>query len=643
MRRWRLFFFSGLIVILVIAALQRGSTGVDGTVVHRIATSEERGEPALVSPPDAQHRAIASRDSSTTVALSGPGPADPSPPSPPQSAVAIVEDRATGAPIEGATLARYPTNGRRLLGDHDWEVVDTSAADGRVDVDLQSPPADEDNRHANLFVFASPQHGLSVATLADHHVAPNAPRRIRLSRSAEVHGRVYGPGFDGVAGVSIELKARSGDLFQESETPDGSRDLIWRQELDGSGAFTIGKLPANIRYEVRLRAGELELWKSPDNLRLAPGEQREVDWFLGPGSTIRVSVTEQSGGPAENVELSLDALRQRGWHYGRGFTDAVRKLRTNASGIAVFTGVPTGNWTIVITSPPLPPGEDPGLEEALAKAPAPALYEVDVTRDEHEYLLDLTLYRGHYIEGRVLDWRGDPVRPSVSARSDENGVRSGKRLEDERFRIGPILPGEYEVKASSRFSASSIPGDPVLAKTGDRDVVLHLQRGATLSVTVVDRATGAPAVASIDYEPGSGGGGSTSHPSQPGATVMNGIRPGPFALVAETSDGRKALYRSEGIPPGERAEIRVEVGAQTWVDVHYAGEHSSVMVVLESIGTHLGQERVSAQSPALLPVPPGPITLEGFIRDANGKWKLVLQKKVTVIEGETLRVDLSEN
>ncbi len=652
MRKWYLALVFVLVVLAVVVALRRGSTEVDDAMIGPIPANGAEGQGPRLSPVKVGRRAAASSHP-------GPGPV-PSPvaqeaapaPSRGRMAAAIAEDRATGASIEGATLARFPTDVRQLTGDYDFEVVDTSASDGRVEVGLRSAlrgpgaPSWAGHRHANLFFFASPNHGLSLATLTNQHAAPHPPRRIRLSRSGALRGQVYGPRLDrlsrtaGTAPVVVELKASLVDLFQERESPNWTRDLLWRQELDSAGKFEFEGLPADIGYEVRVDADGEELWKVPDKIRLVPGEERDVDWFLGAGSTIRVTVTEESGGPAVDMEIALDVLRQRGWRYGRGFTEAVRKLRTNASGEAVFAQVPTGNWTVVVCKPSLPEREHPGYAAALTQAPAGTLHEVDVTLNGHGYELEVTLHRGHYIEGQVLDWQGDPVRPSVSARSDHGGFMLGRGFGGERFRIGPLMPGEYEVKARPPSSGTNVAGEPVLARTGDRDVVLQYQQGAVIDVTVVDAATGEPVVASVNYLTEAEGGSYTSEPNQPGPLMMGRIRPGPFSLLAESKDGRMALFHSGGIQPGERGAAHMELGPRSMVDVHYGGAHSSVFVVLERDGLHLGQQRIGALSPAILPVPPGSVELVAWIRDANDEWASVAEQTVTVVAGETLRVDL---
>src|SRR5690606_16462515 len=55
------------------------------------------------------------------------------------------------------------------------------------------------------------------------------------------------------------------------------------------------------------------------------------------------------------------------------------------------------------------------------------------------------------------------------------------------FRLGPMPAGAYTLTARGRGGETSAP---VIARTGDEDVVLELRRGARVRGSVIDAATG---------------------------------------------------------------------------------------------------------------------------------------------------------
>src|SRR6185503_2838168 len=100
-----------------------------------------------------------------------------------------------------------------------------------------------------------------------------------------------------------------------------------------------------------------------------------------------------------------------------------------------------------------------------------------------EARVDLEVHCGLYIEGTVLGPDGRPAADAVvsaavtemDASTDALGV----------FRLGPLAPGEYGLRAwKSSFPRSA----PVSARAGTAGVELQLELGGNLRVAVVDGA-----------------------------------------------------------------------------------------------------------------------------------------------------------
>ena len=558
---------------------------------------------------------------------------------------ASIEDRATGLPIEGATISRFTSFPRTIVGGLVLDVLASSNAFGILEVELDGD-SNGDRRprqEERFFVFHAPGYGPTIAPLTHEHVAPNTPRRIRLGGSAGLSGQIHGAGLEGLESITIELLTGSSVLEQEDVMAAWTRDLEWRSTPDASGRFEFVDLPSNAHFEVSVRSDGRLLWHDPEPLRLLPGESRTVDWKIGAGSTIRARATEETGGPAAGIQFALDVLGQRGKRYTQGFlTDDARTAVTDEYGIAIFQDVTAGSWWLGVRSEqPRLSEVDPTGREASQRAPADVLFEVDVTDADAEIEVPVTIYRGYYISGRLFDWKGSPFEGYVSAWSDELGSKLTETSRDGEFRIGPLRPGAYTVTARARDN--HVPGDPLVARTGDRDVRLQLVRGSSLEGRIVDRDTGAAVAASTTYSPAGGLGRRTSTPAEPGRLSIDQIRPGPFSLLVKTTDGRVAIYRSEGLEPGETREgVRIAVGERTHLDVHYGGAHKLVFVVLRQDEIRLGGRRMTPSSPVSLPVAEGEIDVEIHLRGDDGDWALIAKKTVLVTEGDTLRVDIAE-
>jgi hypothetical protein len=261
--------------------------------------------------------------------------------------------------------------------------------------------------------------------------------------------------------------------------------------------------------------------------------------------------------------------------------------------------------------------------------------------------LNVTVHRGLFISGKVLTWNGQTSKTSVQAIGvgDGGGSMLSDFLEDGGFRIGPLLPGDFTLFAGSMGNGENAVSLPVSAKAGDSGVVVQLRHGGTVAGEVVDGLTGEPIGAQVGYRPiPAQRGGYTAHVDS-GAFDLGSVLPGQFQLLVTASDGRKAATEIlEMSPGGALNDLVIEIGASTFLDVHYVGDHPRVY-----IGAYRGDSRVSggwirSGESARFAVAPGSCTVKASIVDGESdgrEWNVVEARELVVTEGQALRLDMT--
>ena len=124
----------------------------------------------------------------------------------------------------------------------------------------------------------------------------------------------------------------------EERLPNGSVAFAGKSAADESGAYELRGLPAGeyraVAYAGRASHGqESSAWT-----RLLPGEMRELDFKLWPGSTLRVEVVDAQGTPLPSAQIFLENAE--------GSTVAFAPFQqTDPRGVFVARGCSPGTWT----------------------------------------------------------------------------------------------------------------------------------------------------------------------------------------------------------------------------------------------------------------------------------------------------------
>lgn len=179
----------------------------------------------------------------------------------------------------------------------------------------------------------------------------------------------------------------------------------------------------------------------------------------------------------------------------------------------------------------------------------------------------ITLEGGLTVRGRVVDETGRPV-PAAQVSVRRGASRLTRRTvggvvsydADGRFEVSGLSEGEIELVAASRGYP---PSEPVLARAGDADVTLTLERGGRIE-GVVRSEDGAPiAGARVTIESGVGRGSAAGRPIAPtvsdqgGAFALDGVGREPRSIRVGADGFHGRLVSGFTVSPGQTRRLEV--------------------------------------------------------------------------------------
>ncbi len=309
---------------------------------------------------------------------------------------------------------------------------------------------------------------------------------IELRRSAVLHGRVTGSERE----LRVLVAAPGRELAVDWTGIWSPNDVRWETTPEDDGRWELRDLPAEVALEVRLLAGE-DVLRHVMDLRLAPGEERSLDWHLGSGARVE-GLLLADGEPRASETIWLlgadDVLRD-GSRFER-FHRALAEARTDRAGRFVFEDVAAGEWLVG------PAPEHRPTEDSLV----PLARRVEVPQGAAAVEVVVETHRALFVRGTVVDPDGEPTRDAHVFATAQDGMDwLGRNCEpDGTYAVGPLAPGTYELWASGFDVADS---DPVTARAGDEGVMLRLRSAGSLSGVTRDASSGEPVAAEVTVAP----------------------------------------------------------------------------------------------------------------------------------------------
>lgn len=351
---------------------------------------------------------------------------------------------------------------------------------GEADFEFRAVPAG-----AGVFLAALPD-GLARfrGKTVDLEPGQRHDAIVALEHGGALSGTVRDEEGQPVAGAEVEALQRGMALF-------GQRGDRVREVVSGDdGSF---ELPAVTAGRTSLRATKNGFLEGSRTVVVENGDRQEgLEVVLSRGKRVAGVVQWPDGSPAAEAEVDLEFDLK-----AIGTMDAMNAMRgaegeaeTGTDGTFAIGGLGGGPFALTATSRPR------GAEEDSLEWRA----RVDGVRPGVEDLV-LVLREPIGLRGRVVDVAGEPVtafRIQAVEKTDAmipglGGRSQGHAFEDERgaFLLEGLDPGKWEVFAVAEGFGLPQPTEVVLPQGADAEIVIELERAASVAGRVLD-PDGAP-------------------------------------------------------------------------------------------------------------------------------------------------------
>jgi hypothetical protein len=174
------------------------------------------------------------------------------------------------------------------------------------------------------------------------------------------------------------------------------------------------------------------------------------------------------------------------------------------------------------------------------------------------------------IEGRVQDASGAPVRGAI-VEAFPTGAANGSLQAnavteaDGRFSLSGLPVGEYRIRARLPVGGSLVESERVAA--GEDDLVFQLPAPGALAGAVADTEGNPVTSFELHITPAKGDVVRLQAGSENGAFRVDGVAPGQYEVLVQTSLGRSAALSPVLVEPGRETgglELRVTAGETVW-------------------------------------------------------------------------------
>jgi protocatechuate 3,4-dioxygenase beta subunit len=405
-------------------------------------------------------------------------------------------------------------------------------------------------------------------------------------------------------------------------------DPEWTTVTDASGTGVVEGLAPGVDVTVEiLRDAKVER-RVPVPFVLEANETREITVRLGGGVKIRGKAVDQDDKPISGAtvwlvnptrELSLPVDMP---YYFRSHEEhrAIGETLTSTEGEFTFEDVAAGTWLIGIA-----PDSDrrmPATEQRVSSNAS----RVTVLEGAGDVKVFLRATRGLYIRGRVVKPDGSPAANiQVHARGPRGGSIDGRSDDKGEFALGPMIEGQYQVRASGLLKYAD--SDRVAADAGARDVELRLKASGSIRGRVVNDA-GEPCRAEIKWSPASDrsdltGMGLISMMSTEatGEIDLRGIEPGTYTLVAFAADQRIGVLKNirvSGESETSSVVVTLRPSGILVVKGREGGASIKYRVAWDGVMIDFGVAPASGKA-VRAPVPPGKGTLTYWLENGAAK------------------------
>lgn len=405
----------------------------------------------------------------------------------------------------------------------------------------------------------------------------------------------------------IEVRALDLRGGSESRDPLLLPGMIWTAALDASGAAIFEDLPAGIPLHLLLSSGEELMQAYPAPLNLGPGERRPL--VMSPRMQCPLAGRFLD---AEGRALAWQPLRV--WtkqhalleHSSQHDESCFRSRRTDAEGNFDFGSLASGEYVLEWVAPE--GGQSPS---GLIVRPRP----FEVGGLVSKLWIELRAERSLSIRGRVngTALAGPGLKASfVAARhAHEHHSASAAIGADGSFEVGPLLEGEYHLRAQFMFgelgrAETSIAwkySSSVSARAGEAALILELGSTHRIEGRLAYAARSLPAPATVfltalvstewmDT--------ATALPS--GRFAFEGLPPGRYGICAVDDGGQVGVLTEIEVPQPEECIVPMERGVRVRIEAHLPLAGGGLLVYHR--GVLVGQDDQLRSGGSLTPLVP---------------------------------------
>lgn len=420
----------------------------------------------------------------------------------------------------------------------------------------------------------APGFGRALVALTEGHETRDTAQVVHLLRAAAIEARVASARGPAPAEVVLRATTNFSNLIRPRSVVGSQtgHDPWWKAGADRDGRIVLDGLPPGVPLSLELRQGADVLKRVAEEIRLEPGERRELDLEVGTGVPVEGIAIGETGAPVARLEVWLCPADEKRWspdgideelprYLTRRDAELAMRATTGEDGRFRFEGVEPGRW---LCGPGWVDVEKAANRAALA-APLAVFVLVEPELGARDVVLEVV--RGRYIEGRVLNSDGEPFGRTWVRLDSLRLAKVQDTFSDDTgaFSAGPLIPGEVVLQATGtgRHSDSL----PVRAEPGDTEVVLRLVPAAAIRGRVVDPRTGRGCEAElrlIDAADPHGYERWQRSERENGVFALEKLEAGTYHLLARADDGGIALRSGLQVSTGrtlEDVELRLERGA----------------------------------------------------------------------------------
>ena len=462
--------------------------------------------------------------------------------------------------------------------------------------------------------------------------------RIELDRAASVRGRVLAPGGRALADVRVALS--SSPYFLQRPRGRATSHAWgaypeWWAVTDAAGAFSIAGIAPHAVLDLELSREGTVLRSRPEEILLLPGEERDVEWFVGGQATITGVARDQEGKAVSDLPVWRMPAGRRETHVfaTREHDRLVGQTTTDEHGRYVMDDVEPGRYWIG-------PGATRGVVDHDF---TPLAIAVWVLEDDTLVEVDLDVRRGLALHGQVIDPEGRGVADvSVDGWSTESSAQAHAWSDEDGAFALEGLPDEPILVEAGGFGTPWRRHSVRDVRPGGEEVELRLERGAEIRGRVIDGRSGEPSeavvllvplVSEADY-----GGWTKTFAGSDGGFSMDGLTPGTWDVVALRSDGAVGVTRGVAVRSDAAAtETEVVLGEAASLRLVLEGACEFTVYDVFSDGTFVAQGGLGPGSPVDLRVPPGNVIVRASFDESPDR-----EFEITLAAGQAETITIRE-